>query len=142
MDNYCELKGLEEVIAEIDNFVDKTGKTTDKILKEAGQMFAKEMKANAPKSSIKHKHLKDSIRVSRVKRDELGAKYVTIGTYLGNGKYRNDVYWGHMVDGGHEIVKNGKSLGYVEGKPFVQPAYEKIKDKAYSFVRDSVYKLL
>lgn len=139
---YCEINGLEEVISALEKNVFDAHRQINKILKDAGQMFCEEMKSNVPVSSINHKHLKDSIAVSNVKEDELGGKYVTVGTNLNNGRYRNNVYWGHFVEGGHAIVVNGKNKGFVEGKPFIQPAYNKIKDKAYKFVSSEIYKAL
>lgn len=139
---YCEIVGLDEVIAELERRVLDADKKIDTILKQSGKMFADEMKANVPKSDINHKHLKDAIGVSKVMTDDIGGKYVTVGTSLGNGKHRHGVYWGHFVEGGHNIVVNGKNKGFVEGKPFVQPAFNKIKGKAYKFIKDEFYKAL
>lgn len=139
---YCRMDGLDEVLNYLDNISGDLEKRIDGILKGAGQLFADEMKANVPKSNINHKHLKDAIGVSKVLVDDVGGKYVLAGTSLGTGKYRNNVYWGHFVEGGHAIVSHGKNKGFVEGKPFVQPAFNKVKGRAYKYVENEIYKII
>ena len=138
---YVELEGFDELIQDLDTMSHKGEKVVDSALKEAGKIF---LNLALPLINYSNrnsdKHLKDAMRVSQIKRDDAGEKYVSVGTYLGNGNYRNKVYWGHIVEGGHRIVtKSGKVVGYVAAKPFMQPAYERGQDAATKVIADKVF---
>lgn len=119
----------------------KGEKAVSKALKAGGKVFEGLALSRVTYSSRNSdKHLRDAIKISNVKTDDAGEKYVSIGTYLGGGKYRNGVYWGHIVEGGHHIVtKSGKVVGYVSARPFMQPAFEQGQDAATKAMADIVF---
>lgn len=138
---YVDLEGFEDLMRDFDNLSQKGEKATNKALKAGGKIF---LDLALPlinySSRNSDKHLKDAMAVSPVKMDDAGEKYVSVGTYLGGGRYRNSVYWGHIVEGGHRIVtKNGKVVGYVSAKPFMQPAFERGQDAATKAIGDIIF---
>lgn len=138
---YVKAEGFEELFKELMAMGDKGEKSAKKALKEGAKVFKKLAISGVPYSNRNSsKHLRDAIDISPVKMDETGQPYVSVGTYLGRGKYRNGVYWGHILEGGHFIVtKSGKTVGYVAGKPYMQPAYEKGQDQATKVISDIVF---
>lgn len=139
---YATMDGLEELYNDLGKMGKAGEKAQDKALKEGGKVFLTLAKSRVNRSNRKsNKHLGDSLKVSAVKTDDTGAKYVSIGTYLGGGNYRNKVYWGHIVEGGHRIVtRSGKVVGYVSARPFMQPAYEQGQDAATAAIAKIVFR--
>lgn len=138
---FVAAEGFEELMKEFDNMGKAGERAVNKALKEGGQVFKALTIAGAPRSNRNvATHLQDAIDVSRVKTDDAGEKYVSVGTYLGGGNYRGKVYWGHIVEGGHRIVTpSGKVVGWVAAKPFMQPAYEQGQDKAAKVMGDIIF---
>ena len=138
---FVEVAGFEELMMELQGLGPKGEASADKALREGGKIFMNLAINRVSYSNRKsNKHLKDSIKVSKVKHDDAGEKYVSVGTYLGNGRYRNNVYWGHILEGGHRIVtKSGKVVGYVTAKPFMQPAFETGKNAATKAMAEIVF---
>lgn len=140
---FVGLDGFEELFNELNSMGYKGEKATAKALRAGGQVFLELAKSGVNFSNRNSdKHLRDSMAVSYVKIGDGGEKYVSVGTYLGNGNYRNKVYWGHMVEGGHWIVNKRKVRGYVAARPFMQPAFDKGKDKATEVMADIVFKAM
>lgn len=140
---YVADEGFEDLINELNAMNYKGEKAVTRALRAGGKVFADLAKAGVNYSNRNSdKHLRDSIGVSYVKIGDAGEKYVSVGTYLGNGNYRNKVYWGHIVEGGHWIVNKGVVRGWVSARPFMQPAFERGKDKAHEEITKIVYKAL
>lgn len=137
-----KIEGLEKLFNDLENLGKAGEKSQDKALKEGGKVFLNLAKSRVNRSGRKsNRHLVDAMKVSGIKKDDTGAKYVSVGTYLGKGNYRNGVYWGHIVEGGHFIkTKAGKTVGYVSAKPFMQPAYEQGQDAATKAIAEIVFK--
>ena len=138
---FVELEGFEELMRDLDNISAKGEKAVNKALRAGGKIFL-DLAVPAINYSSRNssKHLKDAMAVSPVKMDDAGEKYVSVGTYLGGGRYRNSVYWGHIVEGGHRIVtKSGKVVGYVSAQPFMQPAFERGQDAATKAMGDIIF---
>jgi HK97 gp10 family phage protein len=138
---YVQLEGFEDLMRDLDNISIKGERAVNKALKAGGKIF---LDLALPSINYSRrdsdKHLRDAMAVSRVKVDDAGEKYVSVGTYLGGGRYRNSVYWGHIVEGGHRIVtKSGKVVGYVSAKPFMQPAFERGQDAATKAMGDIIF---
>lgn len=140
-DFYVEADGFEELFRELTNMGTQGEKSAKKALKAGGDVFLKLARAGVHTSRRKSdKHLKEALKVSGAKRDETGSWYVSVGTYMGRGKYRNGVYWGHIVEGGHVIkTKKGKVVGYVSARPFMQPAFEKGQKEATKAISEIVF---
>lgn len=135
--------GFEKLIKELDGMGPKAEKSVSKALRAGGKIFLDLALSRVNVSKRKSdKHLATAMAVSYVKIGDAGEKYVSVGTYLGNGKYRNKVYWGHMVEGGHYIVNKGKVRGYVTARPFMQPAFDNGKDAAAKAMGDVVFKAM
>lgn len=135
------LDGLSTLFAQLDSLGEKGDKAQDKALKAGGTVFLKLMQGKVS-TSTNHKtsHLKQAMKVSAVKRADDGEKYVTVGTYLGRGRYRNNVYWGHIVEGGHVLKsRTGNVIGYVSAKPFMQSSFEQGQDAAAQAIGDIVF---
>lgn len=139
----AQLIGLESLYKDLQKMGAAGEKAQDKALKAGGNVFLKLALQNVTRSDRNSAHLKDSIKVSPVKIADDGEKYVSVGTYLGRGKYRNGVYWGHIIEGGH-ILKSpkGKVYGYVSARPFMQPAYEAGLNEATKVVGDIIFKAM
>lgn len=134
------LDGFEQLFYDLDNMGVKGERSVSKALRAGGDIFLKLAKSRVNYSKRKSdKHLLDAMTVSYVKLNDAGQKFVSVGTYLGGGKYRNGVYWGHIVEGGHWIVNKGKVRGYVSARPFMQPAFDGGKDAAGKAVSDIVF---
>lgn len=135
-----ELEGFEKLIHELDSIGIRGERSTARALRAGGEVFLELVLANVQYSKRKSdKHLRDALKVSYVKLDDAGQKFVAVGSYLGGGKYRNGVYWGHIVEGGHYIVNKGKVRGYVSARPFMQPAYDQGKDRATTAIANVVF---
>lgn len=118
----------------------KGERATAKALRAGGDVFLKLALQNVNYSKRKSdKHLRDALKVSYVKLNDAGQKYIAVGSYLGGGKYRNGVYWGHIVEGGHYIVNKGVVRGYVSARPFMQPAFDQGKDEATKAIANIVF---
>lgn len=140
---YIAGEGFEELFNELNTMGYRGERAVARALRAGGKVFADLAKSGVNYSNRNSdKHLKDAIAVSYVKIGDAGEKYVSVGTYLGNGNYRNKVYWGHIVEGGHWIVNKGVVRGWVSARPFMQPAFERGKDKAYDEISSIVYKSL
>ena len=140
MANGVELKGVNELFKDLDKMGDAGKKSQDQALKAGAKIFEGLMKSKAPRSNRNSAHLVDALKASPIKLDDAGNKYISIGTYLGGGKYRNGVYWGHIIEGGHFIIsRSGKNVGYVTAKPFMEPAYQQGKDKAADAIAKIVF---
>lgn len=140
--SYAKLEGLDQLFNDLEKMGKAGDRAQNKALKEGGKIFLNLAKSRVNRSNRKSsKHLIDAMQVSPVKKDDTGEKYVSVGTYLGKGNYRNDVYWGHIVEGGHFIkTKSGKTVGYVSAKPFMQPAYEQGQDAATEAIAKIIFK--
>ena len=138
---YVKDEGFEELFKQLSNMGTQGEKSAKKALKAGGDVFLRLARSGVHTSRRKSdKHLKEAIKVSNAKRDETGNWYVSVGTYMGRGKYRNGVYWGHIVEGGHVIkTKKGKGVGYVTARPFMQPAFERGQSDATKAISDIVF---
>lgn len=138
-----EAEGFEELFYELDRMGAKGEKSVSQALRAGGDVFLQIAKSHVNYSKRKSdKHLLDAMTVSYVKLNDAGQKYVSVGTYLGGGKYRQGVYWGHILEGGHWIVNKGKVRGYVSARPFMQPAFDSGKEAAGRAVSDIVFKAM
>lgn len=137
------MEGLEKIFNDLGKMGKNGEKAQDKALKAAGNVFLRLTIQGVNRSNRNSAHLRDALKVSAVKTAEDGQKYVSVGTYLGRGKYRNGVYWGHIVEGGHILRSpKGKVYGYVSGRPFMQPAYERGQDEAFNAAADIIFKAM
>lgn len=144
-DFYAQLDGIELLFRELYNMGVEGEKASNKALKAGGKVFLKLMKQKVPYSDKRgNKHLRDALAVSGIKKDDTGNPYVSVGTYLGNGQYRNGVYWGHIINGGHVIKSssNGKVIGYVAARPFMQEAFEQGQNEATQAVGKIVFEAM
>lgn len=140
---FISSEGFEALFRELDSMGVKGERAAHKALREGGKVFLGLAKGGVNRSNRKSdKHLIDALAVSTVKLDDGGNKYVSVGTYLGRGRYRNKVYWGHIVEGGHWIVNKGVVRGYVSARPFMQPAFDNGKDAATEAVSKIVFKAM
>lgn len=134
------IEGFQQLMYDLDNMGVKGERSVSKALRAGGEVFLNLAKSRVNYSKRKSdKHLLDAMTVSYVKINDAGQKYVSVGTYLGGGRYRNGVYWGHIVEGGHWIVNKGKVRGYVSARPFMQPAFDSGKDEATKAIADVVF---
>lgn len=138
----ANMSGLEDLFRDLEKIGKSGEKAQDKALKSGAKVFLELAKSRVNYSNRdSNKHLRDALKISSVKKDDTGEKYVSVGTYLGRGKYRNDVYWGHIVEGGHYIkTPKGKVVGYVSARPFMQPAFEQGQDRATESIAKIVFK--
>ena len=139
--NYVRMEGLDTLSAELDRMGKNSDKFISKALVEGGKIFAQDARGRVSYSKLHHQsHLKNAIDVGKVKKDSAGSASVSVGTYLGGGKYRDKVYWGHILEGGHKIVlPSGKVVGFVAAKPFMSPAYKANQKKVAETMADIVF---
>ena len=107
---FISSEGFEALFRELDSMGVKGERAAHKALREGGKVFLGLAKGGVNRSNRKSdKHLIDALAVSTVKLDDGGNKYVSVGTYLGRGRYRNKVYWGHI----HSLNSNvGGSISH------------------------------
>lgn len=140
---FVKMEGFEDVAKELQNLGRTGSRHFSKALKAGGEVFLNLAISKAPYSNRKSsRHIRTAIDVSNIKTDLIGEPYVSVGTYIGGGKYRNDVYWAHIVEGGHRIVTKGKkkTVGWVAAKPFMQPAFEQGQKQAGDVMIDMIAK--
>jgi hypothetical protein len=51
-------------------------------------------------------------------------------------------YHGHLIEYGHRLVKRGRQIGYVIGKPFMEPSFNQTKNQIESNIAESLGKIV
>lgn len=93
-----------------------------------------EARTNVPERT---KRLKKSIGI--VRRRTNNKKIIKFSvTPIRGGK--NDGWYAHLVEYGHNIVKNGKVVGYAKPNPFMRKTYENQSDESIKATREYLSK--
>lgn len=90
-------------------------KTEEEVAKEA----IKKLKQSSPRSRKNRKHYADSWAVNTK------AKKQYAETIIHNKQYQLT----HLLENGHDVVKNGKVIGHVNPQPHIKPVEEWVNDE-------------
>jgi len=120
--NEISLEGVNELIAQLEAMGKNVSKVENIALKAAAQPVAEDMRSLVHVSDISHKHIRDNIEISGVKKGDAG-KYVTVGP-------------------GKETAWRAKFLEFgtknMPAAPFVQPAGEKNADNVSRIIGEKL----
>lgn len=78
-----ELKGMQELIDEVNKLGEKGELLKEKTLKEAGKFIKDSMERKAPRSDLNKKHMADNIKISDIEKED-GVDFVKIGPNKGD----------------------------------------------------------
>lgn len=119
-----KLEGLKELEQKLQELGKKASRIENKALRKAGEYLSDEMKKEVPVSTVEHKHIRDDIKVSRVKSKD-GQKYVEVGP-------GEDTNWrAKFLEFG--TVK-------MQANPFMSRTYEKNKEKLQDIIKNELMK--
>jgi HK97 gp10 family phage protein len=126
------VQGLMEKLARLRVDANKV----EDVLYEGAVIYAEEAKRRAPKG--KTGNLKKAIKAKRGKKDYSVKTYRSVFTATDFHKAPHD----HLVEFGHDLVRNGKKVGQVKEHPFFRPAVIAKKAEVEKHVVDGLNKLL
>ena len=106
-----ELTGMGELLKRLEEMGKAASKIEVATLKEAAKPIANDAKSLVNVSSIKHRHIKDDIKIYGVKTND-GIRYIEIGPGKDTNWRAKFLEWG---------------TSKMTARPFLQPAYEKNK---------------
>ena len=144
-----EVTGLDELAKKLDNIPYKFAQRIQRTaLQAGGEVFEAEMRANAPVASERAHpdaapgELRDSIGVKIRLGKDLDSSVAKIGPLYDKGKYSgNRRTWSPGIYG--FFVEYGTKI--MEAQPFIRPAYQAGRERAFSAyaqVVDALLKLL
>ncbi len=114
MGSGVELQGVDQMLAAIQRkLASGVARLENQGLREAGEILAEAQRNHVPISSIDHLHMRDDIRVSRVRRID-GLKVITIGP----GK--KTAWRAHFSEFGTK---------HSPAQPFIYPAFHENKER-------------
>jgi hypothetical protein len=120
-----KVEGLEELQRDLENAVKKCPAQAQETLKQ----LSKEFKASAKKKAdAELRHVK---RVGDEQKKAIRAKWGTkiVDDYLtATALIWNSAKHFHLVENGHELVKDGKAIGFVPGKHIMEKTRNEYKD--------------
>ena len=126
------LNGLDKHIEKIIHDIPDEGQ---KKLTKMANKFKKQVKAITPISSKDHKKKLNKSYKSKIE---------GIGSNIRVDIWSNSPLF-HLIERGHKIVRNGKVIGFYNGKHMMQQTYEDYKNKypeeIESWVEDMINKL-
>ena len=106
-----ELTGMDGLLKRLDEMGKAASKIEASALKEAAKPIANDAKSLVNVSSIKHRHIREDIKIYGVKIKD-GVRYIEIGPGKDTNWRAKFLEWG---------------TSKMTAKPFLQPAYEKNK---------------
>ncbi|PYG84810.1 HK97 gp10 family phage protein [Ruminiclostridium sufflavum DSM 19573] len=106
-----ELTGMGELLKRLEEMGKAAGKIEVATLKEAAKPIANDAKSLVNVSSIKHRHIRDDIKIYGVKIKD-GVRYIEVGPGKDTNWRAKFLEWG---------------TSKMTARPFLQPAYEKNK---------------
>lgn len=121
-----KLTGFKELDRELQKLPAKLQKKImGKAVRESSKIVLKAAKRNAPVRTkewpgMVYKHppgaLRKFIKIRRAKRTKN-----IIRDRISTGKFS---FWGHLVEFGHDLIRNKRKIGSVPAKPFMRPAFD------------------
>lgn len=108
-------------------------KETAKFMKKEAQKLAKEAKADAKRAVTKRtgnliKGLKSGKKVYSYKDVDYNVR-----VYFGS-----PAFHGHLIEDGHDLVRNGKSIGRVKGYEILAKAHKKFESEFFNHVENDL----
>ncbi|WP_411680646.1 HK97-gp10 family putative phage morphogenesis protein [Clostridium thailandense] len=108
-----ELTGVDEILNKLQQMGANVGRLENKALKNAAEPVLEDAKANVP---VRTGKLKKGLKITNVKKKD-GMKYILVGVDRGD---NSEVFYGKFIEFG---------TSKMPARPFLQPAYEKNKNK-------------
>lgn len=119
-----KMEGLDELEADLRKAVRKCPAYAEQTLKDTANDFKKSAKKRAKKEIKPHENPKPKTKIEK--------KWGTalVGDNVGmTALVYNSARHFHLVDRGHNLVKNGKTIGFVPGKHIMEKTEREFKDK-------------
>lgn len=135
-----DIDGLEELESDLEKAIRKCPMQAEDTLKQ----LAKEFKASAKKKA--NAELKHAEREGDNKKKAIKAKWGT--KTLDEGAGMTALVWNsaphfHLVENGHELIKNGQNIGFVPGKHIMERTrndYKNIVPERFEDMIDNILK--
>nr|WP_269144114.1 HK97-gp10 family putative phage morphogenesis protein [Clostridium guangxiense] len=108
-----ELTGVDEILNRLQQMGENVGRLENKALKNAAGPVLEDAKANVP---IRTGKLKEGLKIGKIKNKD-GVKYILVGVDRGD---NSEIFYGKFIEFG-----TSKRAAH----PFLQPAYEKNKNR-------------
>lgn len=161
MEAHIALEGTDPLIKLLDKLPDAVFKRgVGGAARKAMKDVVARAKAGAP---VESGTLKESIGIKQKRYPRSGAVVTIVGPRSGmsrqfNGRKRDPIYYAHLQEGGHRIVRpyslkvryskkvggfvrakgTGVTLSSVPGRPFLRPALENIEYRVVAKFRDEI----
>ncbi|GAB6171996.1 hypothetical protein JCM15765_14740 [Paradesulfitobacterium aromaticivorans] len=123
-----ELSGIDDAVTRISKLDLETTAAVRAVVRKSGLRLGRRMREDTPTGPTGN--LKASIK-TRFTPDQLSAD---VGPTHGKGSHA------HLVEFGHALVKNGKTIGHVPAHPFIQPTAEEERPKYLNGLKQAIRK--
>ncbi|WP_411679850.1 HK97-gp10 family putative phage morphogenesis protein [Clostridium thailandense] len=117
-----ELTGVDEILNKLQQMGANVGRLENKALKNAAEPVLEDAKANVP---VRTGKLKKGLKITNVKKKD-GMKYILVGVDRGD---NSEVFYGKFIEFG---------TSKMTARPFLQPAYEKNKNKIQKAIAETL----
>ena len=105
-----------------------------KVVRSGSKVVLKEAKALVPKHTGR---LKKSMTIKRLRKSK------TKGRIVDSVTFKEDGWYAHLIEFGHQLVKGGrlggsgagKVIGHIAAQPFLRPAFDKNKKRILDIMK-------
>lgn len=139
-DMELEIEGLEELERDLRTAIRTAPEQAKETLKEISKEFKNSAKKRANSELKEHK--REGKDKSKAIKRKWGAKVIEDGVGA-TALVWNSARHFHLVENGHNLVKNGRTIGFVPGKHIMEKTtkeYEKIVPQRFEEMVDEVLK--
>lgn len=134
------VEGLEELEQDLKEAIKKAPAQAEETLKRLARKFKASAKERA-EAELKHTDRKDEDKKKAI-REKWGSRIVDDGLIM-TALVWNSARHFHLIENGHNLIKNGKNLGFVPGKHIMEKTrndYEDIVPKQFEKMLDDILK--
>lgn len=117
-----ELTGVDEILNKLQGMGENVGRLENKALKNAAEPLLQDAKANVP---VRTGKLKEGINIGKIK-NKGGVKYILVGVERGD---NSEIFYGKFIEFG---------TSKRAAQPFLQPAYEKNKNRIKEIIAETL----
>ena len=140
-DFQIKIEGLEQLKKELSQFPEKLQKKAlDKSVRAGSKLIVKAARDKAPKRSNEWEGidypnppgtLKKSIKAEKARRMPVYFRRDVIG-------FSPIAWYGALVERGHKVVRNKKTIAHVAAHPFLRPAFDENLNKAIDAMKETL----